>query len=232
MWFSKTVILFKDYFKRYAFSILYYDYENIALSTNFSLNASNVLGAYTCWRHWVDFVQLRDKVQYFSWLQQVRQFLTVNAFKYKLWTLHFTVLTTLYSWPVWSSARLSGKVHTQVTSSSLLLLNGYFSVASNITPVPISSSSTTIKCILVLNARLMADTKLGDAVVSTIKCYLQCASLVGQVLKVGKLHWFGTRMTGRHRNNLQQGEDSVRSSDKWALYGRTIMTWSNRPKKE
>lgn len=83
MWFSKTVILFKDYFKRYAFSILYYDYENIALSSNFSLNSSNVLGAYTCWRHWVDFVQLRDKVQYFSWLQQVRQFLTVNAFKYQ-----------------------------------------------------------------------------------------------------------------------------------------------------
>lgn len=71
----------------------------------------------------------------------------------------------------------------------------YFSVVSNITPVPISSSSTTIKCILVLNARLMADTKLGDAVVSTIKCYLQCASLVGQALKVGKVHWFGTRMT-------------------------------------
>lgn len=76
-----------------------------------------------------------------------------------------------------------------------VVAESYFSVVSNITPVPISSSYTTIKRILALNARLMADTKLGDAVVSTIKCYLQCASLVGQVSKVGKLPWFGIRMT-------------------------------------
>lgn len=82
------------------------------------------------------------------------------------------------------------------TSSQQLFVvaKSYFSLVSNMTSVPISSSNTTIKCTLLLNVRLMADTKLGGAAVSTIKSYVQCASLVGQVSKVGKLHWFGTRM--------------------------------------
>lgn len=44
-----------------------------------------------------------------------------------------------------------------------VVAESYFSVVSNITPVPVSNSHTTIKRILVLNVRLMADTKLGDA---------------------------------------------------------------------